>query len=92
MAIGNAIGTPFKIKTNIGEMTYPVQTINLAADTEYDLTTTLISTKEIYNVLPDYNGEDAEIKVTWATAGGVWHVYLWSSDALVGVKVKIIYK
>lgn len=90
--IGTGIGIPFKRFNTNNEMTYAVQTINLVSEVEYDLTTTITSLHEIYNVLPDYEGEDAEIKVTWAIAGGVWHVYLWSSDSLTGVKVKIIYK
>ena len=76
----------------IGEMTYPVQTIDIVGDEQYDLTTTLLSTREIYNVLPDYGGADANVSITWAVSGGVWHVYLYNVDSLSGVKVKIIYK
>ena len=73
-------------------MTYPVQTIDIVGDEQYDLTTTLLSTREIYNVLPDYGGADANVSITWAVSGGVWHVYLYNVDSLSGVKVKIIYK
>jgi hypothetical protein len=74
------------------EMTYSVQTINLTAEVLYDLTTTISSVHEIYNVLPDYSGADANITVTWAVVAGFWHIYLYSVDAITGVKVKIIYK
>lgn len=77
---------------NNGEMTYPIQTIDLGAGIEYDLTTTIPSTREIFNVLPDYGGADANVDVTWAVVAGFWHIYLYSVDAISGVKVKIIYK
>ena len=75
-----------------GEMTYPIQTINLVANTVYTLTTTISSALEIFNVLADYGGADSEVDVTWAIVGGVWVIYLTSVESLVGVKVKIIYK
>lgn len=89
IAIGNYIPSN---KNKIGDMTYPVQTIDLVGEVQYDLTTTISDTHEIYNVLPDYGGADANANITWAISGGVWHVYIYSVDTLTGVKVKIIYK
>lgn len=90
---GHAIAGSILADPNFGEeMTYSVQTINLGAGVEYDLTTTISSAREIFNVLPDYGGADANITVTWAVVAGFWHIYLYSVDAITGVKVKIIYK
>lgn len=83
-----------KVSSNksIYPLIYPIQTINLAAGVGYDLTTTIPSTRGIFNVLPDYGGADANVDVTWAIVAGFWHIYLYSVDAISGVKVKIIYK
>ena len=91
MITGIGIGIPFKIK-RINDMTYPVTTIDLVGESQYDLTTTITSAHEIYNVLPDYGGADAEVTISWAISGGVWHIYFYSVDSLTGVKIKIIYK
>jgi hypothetical protein len=86
------INVPFgNIRNNHLEMKYPVQTINLVGGLQYDLTTTITGAHEIYNVLPDYGGADANVNVTWATSGGVWHVYFESVDSILGVKIKILY-
>jgi hypothetical protein len=86
---GYRLGIPY---TKSGEMTYPVQTINLVGGVQYDLTTTIAGAHEIYNILPDYGGADANINVTWVIIGGIWHVYFNSTDSLSGVKIKILYK
>lgn len=88
---GFRIGLPYRNKI-AGEMTYPIVTIDLVAEVLYDLTTTIPSGREIYNVLPDYGGADANVSVTWAIVGNVWHVYFYSVDTLTDVKIKIIYK
>lgn len=81
---------------NNDEMTNPVLTVNLVADIPYDLPTTIASSHEIYNVLPDYPetgvGKDANVSVTWAVVAGHWHIYLTSTEDITGVKVKIVYK
>lgn len=95
MAIGTGIGLGFNNKRKLDDMTYPVQTIDLTAEVEYDLTTTIGSTHEIYNVLlEDSSGNDitTDHTIRWAVVSSVWHIYIYSVDSLSGVKVKIIYK
>lgn len=73
------------------EMKY-LQTINLSAGSQTDVTTTLLT--EPYNVeLIDSDGNVITEGVTKSIAlsGGVYHVYIYSVDALNNVKLKIIY-
>ena len=71
-----------------------LQTINLSAGSETDVTTTIADSKVLYNIfLEDSTGVVIEDGVTIRTAasGGVWHVYIYSVDALNNVALKIIY-
>jgi len=77
---------------NYLEMKYPVQTINLTAGVETDVTTTIIT--EPYNVfLLDSSGNDitSSVTISLALTGGVYVVTIYSVDALTGVKLKILY-
>ena len=74
-----------------GEMKY-LQTINLSAGAETDITTTV--TTEPYNVfLLDSSGNDitALVTIRVALVGTVYHVYITSVDALNNCKLKILY-
>lgn len=77
-----------------GDMKY-LATISLTGGVgEDDFTTTISSTREIYNIyLEDSSGNDITSTVTIrvATSGGVWHVYIYSTDAVANVKLKILY-
>jgi hypothetical protein len=76
-----------------GDMKF-FSTINLVAGVETGYATTIPSTKEIYNVyLEDSSGNDITSGVTIrvAVSGGVWVVYIYSTDALTNVKLKILY-
>lgn len=87
-------GVPIRNQTSDDDMKYPVETIDLVADTQYDLTTTLTSSRTIYNVLiEDSSGNDITESVdrSWAAVSDYWHVYITSSENLSSVKVKIIY-
>lgn len=85
-------------KINIGynvdaEMKY-LQTINLTAGVETDITTTVTDGNIIYNIfVEDSSGNVIEsgVGIRSATSGGVWHVYIYSVDALNNVRLKIIY-
>lgn len=83
----------FKLHTGTtGEMKYPVQTVNLGAGVETDITTTL--TRKPYNIeLLDSSGNVIEGTVTIrvALAGSVYHIYIYSTDALTGVELYILY-
>ena len=73
------------------EMKY-LQTINLSAGAETDITTTV--TTEPYNVfLLDSSGNDitALVTIRVALVGTVYHVYITSVDALNNCKLKILY-
>jgi len=73
------------------EMKY-LQTINLSAGVSTTVVTTL--TTEPYNVfLLDAEGNDisSQVNISLALAGGVYEVYIYSTDALTGVKLKILY-
>ena len=77
----------------LDDMKY-IDTIDLTGGVEGDFTTTISSAKEIYNIfLEDSTGADITSTVTIrvAASGGVWHVYIYSVDALTDVKLKIIY-
>jgi hypothetical protein len=74
-----------------GEMKY-LQTINLSAGAETNITTTV--TTEPYNVfLLDSSGNDitALVTIRVALVGTVYHVYITSVDALNNCKLKILY-
>lgn len=93
IVIGNGIGVPFQRNTIIDEMKYS-QTITLTAGVETDITTTLADSRVIYNIfLQDSTGTVIEDGVTIraAAAGGVWHIYITSIDAVVDAVLKIIY-
>jgi hypothetical protein len=74
------------------EMKY-LQTVNLSAGVENDITTTLVS--EPYNIfLLDSSGNDITDDVgprRLGIVGGFYHVYIYSTDVLAGVKLKILY-
>lgn len=91
--IGIGLGIPFKSYKEEEEMKY-LDTISLSAGSETDVTTTLASSRVIYNIfLEDSDGNVIEDAVTIRSAvdGGVWHVYIYSTDALTDVALKIIY-
>lgn len=69
-----------------------VTTVNLSAGVETDVTTTL--TTEPYNIMVlDSDGNDITCLVTIRIefTGVVYHIYIYSVDALNNVKVKVIY-
>ncbi len=74
------------------EMKYPVQTINLTAGDETEVTTTLTSLP--YNTeLYDSNDNIITEGITkrYELVGGVYHLFIYSVDALNGVKLRILY-
>jgi hypothetical protein len=81
------------IKHDIREMTYS-QTISLSAGVTTDVTTTITSNLEIFNVyIMDANGNELSppsINVNVGASGGVYHVYIYCSEALSNVQLKII--
>jgi hypothetical protein len=77
----------------LDDMKY-IDLIDFTGGVEDDFTTTIASTKEIYNVfIEDSGGNDITSTVTirLEVSGGVWHVFIYSIDPLTGVKLKIIY-
>ena len=74
-----------------------LQTIDLNAGVDTDITTTL--TTEPYSVLLlDENAVTGEwdditysVQIAIALVGLVYHVYIYSFDALTSIKLKIIY-
>jgi hypothetical protein len=76
-----------------GDMKF-LSTIDLTGGVEGDFTTTISSSREIYNIyVEDSSGNDLTSTVTIrvAASGGVWHVYLYSTDSLTDIKLKILY-
>ena len=79
----------------IDEMTYS-DTINLSAGVITDITTTISSTLEIFNVyLLDVDGNELSppmITINVSVAAGVYHIYIYSVDLMNNTRLKIIYK
>jgi hypothetical protein len=92
--MGIKIGIGVILLSNVltqDDMKY-LQVINLSAGATTDITTAL--TNEPYSVmLLDSSGVDitGDVQITIALSGGVYHIYIYSVDAIVGVKLKILY-
>ena len=92
-ALGHGIGTPWQRELITDDLMKYSQTINLTGGVEDDITTTLLDSRTIYNIfLEDSSGNviEDEHQIRSATSGGVWHVYIYSTDALANVVLKII--
>ena len=77
-----------------GDMKFISEVSLTGGATEDDFTTTIASTREIYNVyIEDSSGNDitATVTIRVAASGGVWHVYIYSVDAIADIKIKILY-
>lgn len=77
---------------NINEEMKYLQTVNLTAMATKDVTTTVVT--EPYNVfILDSSGNDitSDVTISLALVAGVYHVYIYSTDALNNVKVKLLY-
>jgi hypothetical protein len=86
------VGQTGVIITNDDEMKYPISTINLSAGVERDVTTSL--TAKPYNVqLLDSSGNviESTVDIRVALSGGVYHIYVTSSEALTNVELYILY-
>ncbi len=74
------------------EMKYPEQTINLTEGNETEVTTTLTAlpySTELY----DSSGNIITEGITkrYELVGGVYHLFVYSVEALNGVKLRILY-
>jgi hypothetical protein len=72
-----------------------LQTVNLTGGVVNDITTTLATGSEPYSVMIlDSSGNeisDPDLQVTITLSGGLYHLLIYSSDSLTGVKLKILY-
>lgn len=65
-------------------------TINLSAGIETDVVTTLTTEPYIVN-LYDSSGVKIDLPISVILSGGVYHLLIYSTDALTDVKLFIIY-
>ena len=93
LGIGNAVGIPFTL-INEAEMK-DLTTANLGAGADTAITTTVPDSMEPYSLeFIDSSGNVITVGLgepVLTTAGGYYVVTVYSVDALVGVKLKIIF-
>lgn len=94
--MGWQIFNNFLYRNSAGDMKSYTATINLTADADTTTTTTIASTKSIYSV--EFIDSSGNVITTGlgqpaiSTSGGYFTISVYSSDALTGVILRVIYK